>query len=134
MNDFILGEVADNLFGPAVGRHIRRVLLGTLPTPAPDPTKSITTKGEPMNSEEECPHEWTDEIETCRNCEGIDVQSIALNSSDATPGVLRAPSEPLHGSYCTNCQSLTMVSPARHCTLCGKVDWVFDMDEEIFGE
>jgi len=86
-----------------------------------------------MNPEEECPHEWTDEVETCRNCGGTDIQSVALNTGDAPVGVLHAPVEPIYGSFCTRCQELTMVSLASHCTLCGEVDWEFDMDEEIFG-
>ncbi len=80
-----------------------------------------------------CNHSWSEEIETCRTCEGTDIEEVEIETGSVLGGVLRVKTEPLYGSFCLSCEDLTMVSLARHCKICGAVDWLFTMDEDIFG-
>jgi hypothetical protein len=84
--------------------------------------------------ENECTHEWT-EFLTCRTCQGIDIEEVEIKT-DAPVNDLgwRIKTEPLFGYYCEKCDELTMVGQARHCLLCGKVEWRQTMDEEIFSD
>jgi len=85
--------------------------------------------------DQQCAHEWSENLETCRTCEGIDIEETEIGTdSGGGSGGLRVKTEPLYGYFCDECQNFTMVSLARHCALCGEVDWLNSMDEEIFGD
>ena len=83
--------------------------------------------------EQQCAHDWSESLETCRTCEGIEIEEaeIEMDSSVGSSG-LRMKTEPLYGYFCEECQDFTIVSLARHCILCDEVEWLNTMDEDIF--
>jgi len=85
--------------------------------------------------ENQCAHEWSQNLETCRNCEGTEIEETEIETgSSVGAGRLRVKTEPLYSYFCEACQDFTMLSPARHCAFCGEVEWLNTMDEEIFDD
>ena len=90
-----------------------------------------------MSVPEECDHD-DDEYElvrACRKCGGVEIITRSIStSSSVAPGIFTHPQEKMSGYYCLDCQDFTMASIAERCPECGFVDWVYTMDEEIFGD
>lgn len=79
-------------------------------------------------------HEWSEEVEACRKCGGLDVEEVELTfPSQPNAGGLRVASEPTLAMWCKACDDFAMVSPALHCQRCHAVKWLMDVDDEIFG-
>lgn len=82
---------------------------------------------------ESCEHQWSEELETCRTCNGTDIVEVEIPETinPLYQGRFRVKTEPLFGSFCEKCDDLTMVSWARHCEKCGAVKFLLSMDDEI---
>jgi len=79
-------------------------------------------------------HQFGESEMACRTCSSNDIDKIEIesNNSFVSDAGFRVAWEPLFGYYCNQCERLTMISLAERCIVCGKVEWLEDMDDEIF--
>lgn len=78
-----------------------------------------------------CQHQWSEETDTCRTCDGSDIGLVEIAENPSTQGYFKVKTEPFYGSYCLSCDDFTMIGLALHCQLCAEVRWLSSMDEDI---
>ena len=83
-----------------------------------------------------CPHLWDDLEETCRRCGGREIVEIEIDTPShlAAQNGLVVVAEPMLACYCVHCEELAMVSLAQQCFICGAVEFLQSMDDEIFSQ